>query len=583
MRMSLPDGRVRTRSGWVMATALVLGAIAWWMLSVASDPVRAAPAPGCLGTAPGTMVPERPGPPLRFGITPGAVAGQVGAPATAKPEDAGQTLGALQDLRRPGAPFVLRLNRVFWSEGEAGIERFLALAHRYTAAGFEVELQLRFQPPPGHSGDIAGWVDFVREVVRRFGPDPGVVGMQVTNEVNFTASPDSSDGANAGAKDALIQGVIAAHDEAGSRGFRQLRIGFNWFYRTDPQSEQAFWTYLGQHGGRAFAAAVDWVGLDAYPGTFFPPAEAPGGERDGVTNALSSLRDCYLPLAAIGLGTPIYVEENGYPTGPGRSEATQLAYLRSMVQAFSDLRGTYDVSDYRWFNLRDADSSSPNFQQQLRAAPRRLLPQARLRCLPGSRRCPVGPRTDSPVARAPPAPPGPGPPAQAADRPVRPRRVGTPWWQAGSPAQLPGRPVDRHGGGLGLSPHPSCDLLPGGAAGRGVDASAVATGVAPAVVAPAPGHPGWRSTRGGPVRRRSPAHAAGALRALWHRAPPALIDPSPGRPGLGHRGLGAQDGVASRPGPHHLLTARTNAHQGDGHADELGHVVQIVAGGAGKV
>jgi len=363
MRMSLPDGRVRTRSEWVMATALVLGAIAWWMLSVASDPVRAAPAPGCLGTAPGTMVPERPGPPLRFGITPGAVAGQVGAPATAKPEDAGQTLGALQHLRRPGAPFVLRLNRVFWSEGEAGIERFLALAHRYTAAGFEVELQLRFQPPPGHSGDIAGWVGFVREVVRRFGPDPGVVGMQVTNEVNFTASPDSSDGANAGAKDALIQGVIAAHDEAERRGFRQLRIGFNWFYRTDPQSEQAFWTYLGQHGGRDFAAAVDWVGLDAYPGTFFPPAEAPGGERDGVTNALSSLRDCYLPLAAIGLGTPIYVEENGYPTGPGRSEATQLAYLRSMVQAFSDLRGTYDVSDYRWFNLRDADSTSPNFQQ----------------------------------------------------------------------------------------------------------------------------------------------------------------------------------------------------------------------------
>jgi hypothetical protein len=35
-----------------------------------------------------------------------------------------------------------------------------------------------------------------------------------------------------------------------------------------------------------------------------------------------------------------------------------------MAQAVDDFRGAYNVSDYRWFNLRDADSSSPNFQQQ---------------------------------------------------------------------------------------------------------------------------------------------------------------------------------------------------------------------------
>jgi hypothetical protein len=35
-----------------------------------------------------------------------------------------------------------------------------------------------------------------------------------------------------------------------------------------------------------------------------------------------------------------------------------------MVNAFDELRGTYNVTDYRWFNLRDADSSSPNFQQR---------------------------------------------------------------------------------------------------------------------------------------------------------------------------------------------------------------------------
>jgi hypothetical protein len=323
---------------------------------------RAAAGP-CLGTAPGTPIPQLPGPPLRFGIAPGAVAGQVGLPASAKPENAAATSTALRQLAPRPVAFVLRLNRFFWSGGEPEIERFLALARSYTAQGFEVELQLRYQPPAGHSGDIAGWLTFVREVVRRFAPDPGVVGAQVTNEVNFTASPDSSDGANSGARDALIQGVIAAKQEAHELGYDRFRVGFNWFYRTDPSSEQSFWSYLAQHGGSRFAAAVDWVGLDAYPGTFFPPLDTPGGERDAIANALSSLR-CYMASAALGERVPVYIEENGYPTGPGRSYAMQQQVLATMVNAVNDFRGTYNVSDYRWFNLRDADSSSPNFQQQ---------------------------------------------------------------------------------------------------------------------------------------------------------------------------------------------------------------------------
>jgi hypothetical protein len=317
----------------------------------------------CLGEPPGANVALRPGPELRFGITPGAVAGQFGAPASAKPEDALATARALAGLRPPQGPFVLRLNRFFWSDGEAGIRHFLDLAHSYTAQGYQVELQLRYHPAPGHDGDVAGWVKWVREVVDRFGPDPNVIGAQVTNEVNFTASPDSSDGAYQNAKDALIQGVIAAHQEAARRHFGQLEVGFNWFYRTDPSSEQSFWTYLGQHGGPAFAAAVDWVGLDAYPGTFFPPADTPGGERDAIVNALSALR-CYMPTAGLAARVPLYVEENGYPTGPGRGEQTQESVLGTMVNAFNDFRGTYNVTDYRWFDLRDADSSSPNFQQQ---------------------------------------------------------------------------------------------------------------------------------------------------------------------------------------------------------------------------
>jgi hypothetical protein len=312
-------------------------------------------------------VPQKPGPPIRFGITPQVQTGQLGtgeAPPRL-PEDPARQLAALDRLRPAGGPFVLRLHRFFWSDGEAGIARFLDLAGFYTSHGYPVELQLRYHPSSSQEGDIPAWVAFVREVVDRFGPNPRVVGIQVTNEVNLTFSPDSSDGAFDGARDALIQGVIAAKDEARRRGFGQLAVGFNWAYRSDPSSESSFWGYLRDHGGRPFLAALDWVGLDAYPGTFFPPTEAPGRERDGMVNAFSTFR-CYLEGAGIADSVPIHVEENGYPTGdsPDRSEDRQVQALDAMVGAVRDFRGTYDITDYRWFDLRDSDSTSPNFQQR---------------------------------------------------------------------------------------------------------------------------------------------------------------------------------------------------------------------------
>jgi hypothetical protein len=78
-------------------------------------------------------------PPLTFGITPAGEAGALGPTVPPVPDDPPRTLAALQRLRPPGAPFVLRLNRFFWSEGQAGIDRFAALARRYTRAGFRVE------------------------------------------------------------------------------------------------------------------------------------------------------------------------------------------------------------------------------------------------------------------------------------------------------------------------------------------------------------------------------------------------------------------------------------------------------------
>ncbi len=75
---------------------------------------------------------------------------------------------------------------------------------------------------------------YVRHVVDVFGPNPRVVDMTITNEVNLDLSSNTSDGSYTGAKEALIRGIEAGHAEAQRRGFRQLRFGFTYAYRFSP-------------------------------------------------------------------------------------------------------------------------------------------------------------------------------------------------------------------------------------------------------------------------------------------------------------------------------------------------------------
>jgi hypothetical protein len=350
-----------------IGAALVLIAAAWAAAALTGAPAAAQGEGPCLGDTEASQVVAEPGPRLRFGINPAGTAGAFGPPVEPVPDSPGKTREALRTLEASGgAPFYIRLNRFFWSLGSPGIRHFMKLVDRYTRRGYEVELQLRYHPRPEQEGNIAAWVRFVRRVVRKFGANPNVRALQVTNEVNFfPIAPDASDSYYDGARQALVRGVIAAKRKAMRLGYDQLKIGFNWAYRTDPNRERSFWTEIGQLGGERFVRSLDWVGLDAYPGTVFPLAEPPGGYRDGMVNAMSVLRECFMPIAGIGESVPIHVEENGYPTAePERSYATQVMAMEEMVGAVNEFRGTYHVTDYRWFDLRDHRTSSPNFQQQ---------------------------------------------------------------------------------------------------------------------------------------------------------------------------------------------------------------------------
>jgi hypothetical protein len=63
-------------------------------------------------------------------------------------------------------------------------------------------------------------------------------------------------------------------------------------------------------------------------------------------------------MAGVGTRTPIWITENGVPTGATMSEAGQASALTQLVAAVRAYSGTFNVTDYRWFNLRDANSSA---------------------------------------------------------------------------------------------------------------------------------------------------------------------------------------------------------------------------------
>jgi hypothetical protein len=339
-----------------LAAIAVIAAAAVAPAAVASGAPSASDA-YCTGSY-GGAAPQVAGP-LRFGIDPGLAGSAGGVQLPSTPDNPAKDLAAVKALHPKGRVLVVRLNRLFWSDGQAGINAFKALVSRYTRAGMEAELQVRYHPPSGQAGDLPAWIAYVRHVVDSFGANKQVVAMTITNEVNLTFSPNTSDGYYQGAKDALIQGIEAAHAEAVRRRFRQLRFGFTYAYRFSPQGDASFFSYLGAHGGRPFRSALGFVGLDFYPGSIYPPVMAPGDTYAAeLAQAAGVLRDCFMPMAGVGTRTPIWMTENGISTADN-TDAQQAAALQQLVTAAHEYSGTFNITDYRWFNLRDSVSSGP--------------------------------------------------------------------------------------------------------------------------------------------------------------------------------------------------------------------------------
>lgn len=339
------------RAAGLVATVLVAVAVAAPALTASAVDAATLSSP-CLvaGPLPTARAPLA----MRFGLT-GQAAGSAGVgQANVKPEDPARAFAALDALHRPRRDLVLRLNRMFQSDGAAGIARFAALADAYAARGYRVELQVRYHPPSGQNGDIAAYVAYVRQAVRAFAPRPAVVALSITNEANFVASPNTSDGFYENNVDALVAGIVAAREEADRLGRRDLQLGFTYAYRF--VDDEGFFDEIGKRSTPAFQRALDYVGLQAYPGLVYPPPGVQTADQ-AMVDAATIMRTCLFPRAGIGDRTRIWVTENGYAARRGEDPSGQASRLGATLAALHRVSGTLGITDYRYFNLRDNNST----------------------------------------------------------------------------------------------------------------------------------------------------------------------------------------------------------------------------------
>jgi hypothetical protein len=319
----------------------------------------------CLSSPP--AAPTRPTRRLRFGITPRLAGSEGASQQPAVPLDRGKTRAALRDLEPPDRTLVLRLNRLFSADGRAGIQRFARQVDRHARDGFRSEIQVRYHPRPAKEGDMKAWVRFVRRAVRTLGSRPSVVAFSIVNEANLPVSPNTSDGAYDRVVDAVVRGIGAGQRALRRVGRPRVPLGFTVAWRYLPEEDASFWRRLGNRATPRFRRALDYVGLQVYPGLFWPPVIRPGRSAGyEVAEAATLVRRCFMPKAGLGRGTDLWISENGYSTRQAiGAERDQTENLISTVRAAHRLTGTLGITDYRYFNLRDNRSTGTGLFDQV--------------------------------------------------------------------------------------------------------------------------------------------------------------------------------------------------------------------------
>ncbi|WP_205696929.1 hypothetical protein [Conexibacter sp. SYSU D00693] len=299
---------------------------------------------------------------LRFGVYPGGAAGAVHAPQLQVAPDLRRERAAVDRLAGD-ADVVVRLYTSLDGRRDDDQDDLVGQVRRWSEAGHDVEVVARHLPARTDAeAAVDAYVDDLSRLARRLSGVRRLHSIQVTNEANVRGAPAAADGSSPGVLEALARGVVAVEHQLARADRRDVSVGFN---VAEDRGLSAFFAAVRRVGGRRLDQAVDWIGLDVYPATWSAP-ERPdrAAVRAAVTEALRTMRRTHMPAGGFGSDVALRVTENGFPTGPGRSEADQVAVLEASVGAVVAARRSLRVTDFRWFALRDAASASQHPEHQ---------------------------------------------------------------------------------------------------------------------------------------------------------------------------------------------------------------------------
>ncbi|MCX4426464.1 hypothetical protein [Streptomyces mirabilis] len=284
---------------------------------------------------------------LHFGIYPGGILGDdQGIVHPVRPDLPDRIAEALDALQGDTATLLVRAYQSFAATVTPLEPPTPADPETYLQRGRKLDLVLQFREP---SGELEGWLEFVREAVRTGGPH--LASVQICEEPN--ADLPVVDGSIPNVLNALVEGVVAAKQEARALGHSPA-VGFNAVPTFNPAD--TFWSELGALADDRFRQSLDYVGLDFFPDVFRPIAAEQLAEA--VTAILTAFRRSDLRKAGIPDSVAIRICENGWPTGPGRSEQQQAAVLETVVRTVAALVADLNIDGYSFFALRDADSTA---------------------------------------------------------------------------------------------------------------------------------------------------------------------------------------------------------------------------------
>jgi hypothetical protein len=295
--------------------------------------------------------------PFLFGIYPGGVAGAESETASAmdfavgKPDDPDAILKALDLLQGSTPLFIVRNYLHYKGHGQWEVSSDIVnQIHLYLSSNRKVDLVLCYH---ANSYEPIKWEQAIYDVIDKYGLV--LHSLQIAEEPNLYHFP--GDGLFPEVSRAIVDGIKYVKREITRRGL-DIMVGFNavpCFNNADP-----FWNALTKLVDGEFLTALDYVGLDFFPDVFRPVAadNEPGNLEDAVTGVLNHFRSVNLKNAGIRPDVPIHITENGWPTGSDRSYERQAHVLETIIRHVYQLSKQFNITQYEFFSLRDADSAN---------------------------------------------------------------------------------------------------------------------------------------------------------------------------------------------------------------------------------